>query len=190
MKNNIMQTINKMYKSNPTLEETEISKLESLLTQVGGNAKNILLSAEETSMAAFIDTCVRNGITFELRKGSSNKAGDVGVDASPLSETAPVSNDDSSPVQSPSKSEKPSEDVYEEPQKPLTRITLDNWKEVLFIGEDVISFDEKGNKVVSEVTNLEDDDYDLNGFIELNGTWVYFEDDSTCENGREYYVEK
>lgn len=185
-----MQTINKMYKSTPTLEETEISKLESLLTQVGGNAKNILLSAEETSMAAFIDTCIRNGITFELRKEHYEKAGDVGVNVSPLSETAPVSNDDSSLVQSHSDKENSSEDGCEKPQKRLTRITLGNWKDLLDTGDEIVSFDAKGNRGVSVVTELEGIGYGKGGFMEVDGCWVYFGKDNTCKNGREYYVEE
>tara|TARA_R110002012_G_scaffold49804_3_gene128804 strand:+ start:1243 stop:1824 length:582 start_codon:yes stop_codon:yes gene_type:complete len=192
MKNNIMQTINNMYKSNPTLEETEISKLESLLTQVGGNAKNILLSAEEYTLADFIDMCIRNGITFELRK-------DV-VDASHPSETASVSNDNPSPMQSPSDSEKPSEDGCEEASPPLTRITLDNWRELLSVGDEVVSFINNeiifgvdgrvDNRLFWKVTDLEGSGYGLRGFMELNHDWVYLEDDNTCEDGREYYVEK
>ena len=182
MKNNIMQTINNMYKSNPTLEETEIYKLESLLTQVGGNAKSILLSAEEHTMADFIDTCIRNGITFEIRKEI--------VESSFPSETAPVSNDNPSPTQSPSDKENSSETFYEEPRKGLTRITLDNWRELLSVGDEVVVFDAKGNKNISRVTELESVDYDLNGFMELNGHWVYFSDDNTCEEGRSYYVER
>ncbi len=177
MKNNIMQTINNMYKSTPTLEELEISKLESLLTQVGGNAKSILLSAEEYTMADFIDTCIRNGITFELRKDSS--------------EIAPVSNDNTSPMQSPSESEKSSENGCERAESRLTRITLDNWKELLSVGDEVISFAAMGEgKLVNILTDLEDSDYDLNGFMEIDYSWVYFKEDNICKNGREYYVEK
>jgi hypothetical protein len=66
--NTVMKAINNMYKKTPTLEETEISKLESLLTQVGGNAASVLLKADEISMAEFLDICIRNGITFELHE--------------------------------------------------------------------------------------------------------------------------
>lgn len=74
--NTVMQTINNMYKKTPSLEETELSKLESLLIKVGGDARSILLKADEISMAEFLDTCIRNGITFELHEGRLQK-GDV-----------------------------------------------------------------------------------------------------------------
>lgn len=184
MKSNIMGTINNMYKSSPTLEETELSKLESLLTQVGGNAKSILLSAEEHTMADFIDTCIRNGITFELRK----KDGEVEY----LSETAPVSHDNPSTIQSPSDKENSSEDGCTEASPRLTRITLDNWRELLKEGDVIVSFDDNGGRVSRfswTVTMLEDEEYEEEGFMELNGRWVYFEEDNTCEKGREYYAE-
>lgn len=181
MKNNIMQTINNMYKSTPTLEETEIYKLESLLTQVGGNARSILLKSEEYTMADFIEICIRNGITFELR----NNEGEIEC----LSETAPASNDNLSPIQSPSGSEKPSETVYEEPQKGLTRITLNNWDELLSVGDEVVSFNVKGNKTYKTVTELGDVGHDVWVFMELDGDWVFLGADNTCEGGRGYYVE-
>lgn len=188
--NTIMQTINNMYKSTPTLEETEIYKLESLLTQVGGNARSILLSAEEYTMADFIEICIRNGITFELRKNDGEKAGDIGVDAFPLSETAPSSNDNPSLIESPLDSKKPSETVCEEPQKGLTRVTLNNEDELLSVGDVVVAFDRRGNKTYKTVTDLGDEGYDSYGFMELDDVWVYLEDDNTCEEGREYYVER
>ncbi len=107
------------------------------------------------------------------------------------SETAPVSNDNHSPIQSPSESEKPSEDGCEEAETPLTRVTLDNWRELLDTGDEVISFGAgKVDKWVQRVTDLESSSYGLGGFMELDEGWVYFEDDNTCVNGREYYVEK
>lgn len=182
MKNNIMQTINNMYKSTPTLEETEIYKLESLLTQVGGNARSILLSAEEYTMADFIEICIRNGITFELR----NNEGEIEC----LSETAPVSNDNPSPIQSPSDSDKPSETVCERAEPPLTRITLNNWDELLSIGDEVVSFDAKGNKTYKTVTELGDVGHDVWVFMKLDWDWIFLGADNTCEDGREYYVER
>ncbi len=179
MKNNIMKTINNMYKSTPTLEESELLKLDSLLTKVGGNAKSILLSAEEHTMADFIDTCIRNGITFELRE-------DV-VESSPPSETAPVSNDNTSPTQSPSEKEKSCEDGCTEASPSLTRITLDNWKELLSVGDLIVSFDDNGKKSLHILTTL--DAYDDKSFMELDEGWVHFGEDNTCSEGREYYVE-
>ncbi len=183
MKNNIMQTINNMYKKTPSLEETELSKLESLLTQVGGDARSILLKADEYTMAGFIEICILNGITFELREGV--------VESSPTSETAPVSNYNTSSIQSPSEKEKSCEEDCTEAETPLTRITLDNWKELLDTGDEVISFGAgKVDKWVQRVTDLELSDYDLNGFMEIDYSWVYFKEDNICESGREYYVEK
>ena len=179
MKNNIMKTINNMYKSTPTLEESELLKLDSLLTKVGGNAKNILLSAEEHTMADFIDTCIRNGVTFELRK--SNKENDR------LSETAPVSNNNTSPIQSPSEKEKSCEEGCERAESPLTRITLDNWKELLSVGDTVVAIDDEGGKSFHTIADLDVEDDTC--FMELATHWVHFGEDNTCGDGREYYVE-
>jgi hypothetical protein len=173
MKNNIMKTINNMYKSTPTLEESELLKLDSLLTRVGGDAKSILLKSEEYTMADFIDTCIRNGVTFELRE-------DV-VESSPPSETAPVSHNNPSTIQSPSEIEKTSEEGCEEAETPLTRITLDNWDELLSVGDEVISFGTKGNKDTRRITDLGDDGYDVWVFMSLEGDWIFFGTDNTCE---------
>lgn len=184
MKNNIMKTINNMYKSTPTLEESELLKLDSLLTRVGGDAKSILLKSEEYTMAEFLGICILNGITFELRKNG------VGVEG--ITETAPASNDNPSPTQSPSAKENSCEEGCVEGESRLTRITLDNWKELLKVGDVIVSFDDNGGSVSRfswTVTMLEDEEYEEEGFMELNGRWVYFEEDNTCEKGREYYVE-
>ncbi len=184
MKNNIMKTINNMCKSTPTLEESELLKLDSLLTQVGGDAKSILLSAEGHTMADFIDTCIRNRITFELREAI--------VESSPPSETAPVSNDNTLPTQSPSEKEKSCEDCCTEASPRLTRITLDNWNELLNVGDRVVSMDGKGNdRLVHKITDLVAGEYDVACFMELDdGNCPFLEDDNTCDKGREYYAEK
>ena len=182
MKSNIMETINNMYKKAPTLEETELSKLDSLLTKVGGDAKSILLKSEEYSMADFIDICIRNGITFELRKN--------GVGVEDITETAPVSDDNPSPTQSPSDSEKPSETVCERAEPPLTRITLNNWGDLLSVGDVVVSFDDKGNKTYKTVTELGDVGHDVWVFMKLEWDWIFLGADNTCEDGRGYYVER
>lgn len=177
MKSNIMGTINNMYKKAPSLEETELSKLESLLTQVGGDAKSILLKAEEYSMSDFIDICIRNGITFELSNDSS--------------ERVPASNNKPSPTQSPSEKEKACEEGCMEVLSYGERITLENWKELLGVGDVVICKDEEeGTTVLKTVAQLEDEDYDSTCFMQLNEDWVWFEyEGNTCEEGRSYYVE-
>ena len=176
MENNIMETINTVYKSNLTLEEQEILKLDSLLTKVGGNAKSILLKAEDTSMADFIDTCIRNGITFELRNDNS--------------EAAPISNDKPLPVQSPSDKYNSCEKGCMGSEVRLTRITLKNWKELLSVGDMVVSMDDKGNDgLVQKITDLEDDDYRGRGFMELNDRWVFLDEGDRCADGWKYYVQ-
>ena len=57
----------------------------------------------------------------------------------------------------------------------------------------IVSFDDNGgsgSRFSWTVTMLEDEEYEEEGFMELNGRWVYFVDDNTCEKGREYYVKK
>tara|TARA_R100000541_G_C1897352_1_gene84051 strand:+ start:78197 stop:78757 length:561 start_codon:yes stop_codon:yes gene_type:complete len=186
-----MQTINNMYKKTPSLEETEISKLESLLTQVGADARSILLKADEISMAEFLDTCIRNGITFQLhenllQKGTSEKE--------ESSHKSSLTDDNLLGTQSPSEEKKASENSFVEAEECGERITLENWKGLLQKGQPIICKDEKeGTTVVKTVTQLEDYEYwEIGGdaFMELNHDWVWFEDDDTCEEGFSYYVKK
>ena len=176
MNNNIMETINNVYKSSPTLAEQEILKLDSLLTQVGGDAKSILLKAEERTMADFIDTCIRNGITFELRNDNS--------------EEAPVSNDKPLAMQSPSGEDNSCEKGCTETGAPrLTRITLENWKELLSVGDRVVVMEGAVYKHDGVITELEDEEYMFEGFMELNCHWVWLDEEDKGTDGKEYYVQ-
>ncbi len=103
------------------------------------------------------------------------------------SETAPVSNYNTSPIQSPSEKEKSSDNGCEEAQRSLTRITLDNWKELLEVGDEVVVIDDKGEKSFHTIADL--DIADDMCFMEVDMHWVHFGEDNTCEDGSEYYVE-
>ncbi len=196
--NTVMQTINNIYKKTPSLEETELFKLESLLTKVGGNAESILLKADEMSMAEFLDTCIRNGITFELNRNRL-KEGASEEETYSEKETAPHSSSltDDKPLgtQSPSEGENTCESPCVKAEECGERITLENWKELLKEGQSIICKDEdEGTIVLKTVTGLEDYEYwELggDGFMELNGDWIWFDHvDDTCDEGFSYYVKK
>ncbi len=190
--NTVMQTINNMYKKTTSLEETELSKLESLLTQVGGDARSILLKAEEYSMAEFLEICILNGITFELHENRL-KGGDSEKETAPHSSS--LTDDNPLGTQSPSEEEKACEKGCVEVGECGERITLENWKGLLKEGQPIICKDEKeGTTMLKTVTGLEDYEYwELggDGFMELNGDWIWFDpEDDTCDEGFSYYVKK
>ena len=148
--NTVMQTINNMYKKTPSLEETELSKLESLLTQVGGDARSILLKAEEYSMAEFLEICILNGITFKLHE-SRLKEGDSDKETyseEEISHSSPLTDDKPLCTQSPSEEEKACENGCVEAEECGERITLENWKALLKEGQSIICKDEKEGTTV------------------------------------------
>lgn len=88
----------------------------------------------------------------------------------------PVSNDNTSPVQSPSEQEKTSEDA------PLERITLENWKSLDIEVGDCVRFEEVAyhelSKGVYTIECLEDCDYYDHLFIGLEDCWwEYYDSD-------------
>lgn len=84
----------------------------------------------------------------------------------------PVTNVITSPVQSHSEQEKTSEDA------PLERITLENWKSLgIEVGDkvDVVSVYPHASEIYS-ITDIEDLDYEDEGFIALDESWWWYED--------------
>ena len=84
----------------------------------------------------------------------------------------PVTRDNTSSVQSPSKQEKTSESGT------MERITLENWKSLgIEVGDkvNVISTHEHISGIYS-ITEVEDLYYDEEGFIELDYAWWWYED--------------
>ena len=127
-------------------------------------------------MADFIDTCIRNGITFELRNDNS--------------EVAHTSNDKPLATQSPSGKDNSCEKGCTEAEAPrLTRITLENWKELLSVGDKVVSIDNTGVELPWIITELEDEEYMEEGFMCINEKWIWLDEEDKCTGGWKYYVQ-
>ncbi len=180
--NTVMQTITKMYKSTPSLEETELSKLESLLTQVGGNAASILLKADEISMVEFLDMCIRNGITFALHD-SRLKEGDSEKETAPHSRC--LTDDNSLCKQPPSDKENSCDSTCGEAEEGSERITLENYLYLsIKVGDKVyiaVSGDDDFEDGVMTTVAKFDNSGDISSFLKLTldsyvcGKWYYYD---------------